>query len=503
MVTTSTAKQPARPTPRGFSRPPLVSTGRVIRCAIYCRKSSDDGLNQNFNSLDAQRLAGEQYIQSQAGEGWMCVSEVYEDGGYSGGNIERPALKRLLADIDAGKIDTVVVYKLDRFTRSIRDFAQLMTALEAKNVALVAVSQPFNSATSMGRLMLHMLLSFAQFERELASERTRDKIALSRQKGEWTGGRPILGYDIVDSRLTVNPPEAAMVQEIFARYIEVRSIGKLVDLLRSEGVTNKKWTGRNGQELGGKPFCKSTLHQLLSSVLVIGKVPHHENVHDGIHEAIVTVDAYNAVQQILAENGRSGASLTRNRAGGLLKGLLTCAGCGAPMVHTTTTGKNGITYRYYSCRSARITRKSCNGGLVPAEQIEQFVVDKVRGVFQNTVFVSAVFDSLRAREEARIRELEVARDLYVAKATDSPPTSHGLAIEAKAKEIDREITRRRDGLVQRETVERGVREFTPVWSALCPTERARLLALAITQIRFDSAKGEIHITPANHVEVTP
>lgn len=475
----------------------------LVRCAVYCRKSSDDGLQQNFNSLDAQRLAGEQYVQSQAGEGWVCLPDQYEDGGYSGGNMERPALKRLLADIEAGKVNAVVVYKLDRFTRSIRDFAQLMTALEAKKVALVAVSQPFNSASSMGRLMLHMLLSFAQFERELASERTRDKIALSRQKGEWTGGRPILGYDIVDSRLVVNQPEAAVVRSIFARYIEVRSIGKLVELLRDEGVTNKKWTGRNGQELGGKPFCKSTLHQLLSSVLVIGKVPHHKNVHDGIHEAIVTADAYNAVQQILAENGRSGASLTRNRAGGLLKGLLTCSGCNAPMVHTLTTGKNGVTYRYYSCRSARITRKSCNGGLVPADQIEQFVVDKIRGVFQNTVFVSAVFDSLRAHEEARIRELQAARDLYVAQATEAEATSIRIAAEAKAKEIDREVARLRAGLVQRETVERGVREFTPVWSALCPTERARLLALAIEQVRFDSAKGEIHITPAVHMEEQP
>jgi DNA invertase Pin-like site-specific DNA recombinase len=272
----------------------------VVRCAIYCRKSSDDGLGQHFNSLDAQRLAGEQFIRSQASEGWICLPTVYEDGGYSGGNIERPALKRLLADVGAGRIDSIVVYKLDRFTRSIRDFAQLMTALEAQNVALVAVSQPFNSATPMGRLTLHMLMSFAQFERELASERTRDKIALSRQKGEWTGGRPILGYDIVNSRLAVNQTEAAMVRSIFARYIEVRSIGRLVDLLRTEGVTNKKWTGRNGQELGGKPFCKSTLHQLLSSVLVIHDVvqsikrnlkvdwtePHREDVKAAVRAAV-------------------------------------------------------------------------------------------------------------------------------------------------------------------------------------------------------------------------
>jgi site-specific DNA recombinase len=232
-----------------------------VRCAIYTRKSTEEGLEQEFNTLDSQRESAEAFVKSQAHEGWTCLPNRYDDGGFTGGNLERPALQRLLADVEAGKVDCVVVYKVDRLSRSLLDFARLMETFEAHQVSFVSVTQQFNSATSMGRLVLNVLLSFAQFEREIISERTRDKIAATRRRGKWSGGPPLLGYDIDDrgTRLVVNADEAAQVRAIFALYLEHESLLPVVQELQRRGWTNKRWRTRAGHQSGGRPITKTAL----------------------------------------------------------------------------------------------------------------------------------------------------------------------------------------------------------------------------------------------------
>jgi site-specific DNA recombinase len=264
----------------------------AIRCAIYTRKSTEEGLEQEFNTLDAQRECGEAYVKSQAAEGWQCLPDRYDDGGFTGGNMDRPALKRLLADIEAGKLDCVVVYKVDRLSRSLLDFGKMMETFEKHQVSFVSVTQQINSATSMGRLMLNVLLSFAQFEREIIGERTRDKVAAARKKGKWSGGHQFLGYDVdaKHCKLVVNETEAVRVRAIFALYLEREGLVPVVQELQQRGWTTKQWTTRKGQHRGGRPFTKTNLHKLLTNPAYVGKVRHLGNLYEGEHAAIVPAD---------------------------------------------------------------------------------------------------------------------------------------------------------------------------------------------------------------------
>ena len=259
----------------------------VRRCAIYTRKSSEEGLEQDFNSLHAQREACEAFIKSQAGEGWRLVKTVYDDGGLSGGTMERPALQRLLSDINQGLIDVVVVYKVDRLTRSLTDFAKMVEVFDARGVSFVAVTQQFNTTTSMGRLTLNVLLSFAQFEREVTGERIRDKIAASKRKGMWMGGLVPLGYDVIDRCLEVNQSEAETVREIFRRYLELGSVRLLMDDLNRRSIRSKVRVARNGKPSGGNPFFRGALYVLLSNPIYIGEIRHKGVHHPGLHESIV------------------------------------------------------------------------------------------------------------------------------------------------------------------------------------------------------------------------
>src|SRR5262249_28258500 len=311
----------------------------IVRCAIYTRKSTEEGLEQEFNSLDAQRESGEAFIKSQLHEGWECLAGHYDDGGFTGGNMERPALKRLLADIEANKIDCVVVYKVDRLSRSLLDFARMMETFEKHHVSFVSVTQQFNTATSMGRLVLNVLLSFAQFEREIISERTRDKIAAARRKGKWAGGHPLLGYDIDPQgfKLIVNEDEAFRVRAIFDLYLEHQALIPVITELDRRGWLNKRWTTRKGRERGGKPFTKTSLHKLLTNVTYIGKIRYKNEIHHGEHSAIVDPAIWQRVQAVLQRNGRTGGALVRNKFGALLKGILRCVPCDCAMSPTHTT----------------------------------------------------------------------------------------------------------------------------------------------------------------------
>lgn len=444
----------------------------IKRCAVYTRKSSEEGLEQEFNSLDAQRESGEAFIASQRAEGWVLVPERFDDGGYTGGNMERPALKRLMTAIDEARVDCVVVYKVDRLSRSLLDFARMMESFERRQVSFVSVTQQFNTSHSMGRLMLNVLLSFAQFEREIISERTRDKIAATRRKGKWSGGRPILGYD-VDAKtlkLVVNEAEAAQVREIFGLYLANSSLIRTVEELASRGWTNKLWTSRKGKELGGRRFDKTNLYQLLMNPAYAGRVRYKDEVHAGEQVAIIEPAAWQEVNDRLRSNGRAGASHVRNRHGALLKGLLVCAPCGCAMAHTFTT--RGVkAHRYYVCTGAQKSGwKTCPTKSLPASQIEEFVVKQIRDIGRDPALIMATLEAAHAR---RLRELQAEED------RGSDPND--LA-DAKAQRIDRA------------DLEAALAQFDGLWSSLSPAEQARVLQLLIERVEYDRAAGKVSIS---------
>lgn len=291
----------------------------TIRCAIYTRKSTEDGLDMEFNSLDAQREAAEAYIKSQQHEGWRLIPTHYDDGGFSGGTMERPAIKQLMADIEAGKIDMIVVYKVDRLSRSLHDFAKMVELFDQKGVSFVSVTQQFNTSTSMGRLTLNMLLSFAQFEREVTAERIRDKFAASKKKGMWMGGRVPLGYDVIDRKLAVNEMEEAWVREIFAGYLKLKSVTKLLPYLQSKGITHKQT--RNGLRIADKPLTENVLYGILKHPVYIGKIHHSGELHDGQHEAIIEPSIWEEVGALIKAQARSKEG-RYNPSGLLLQGKL-------------------------------------------------------------------------------------------------------------------------------------------------------------------------------------
>ena len=349
-----------------------------VRCAIYTRKSSEEGLDQEFNSLQAQREACEAFISSQRHEGWVCLPACYDDGGFSGATMDRPALQRLLADITARRVDIVVVYKIDRLTRSLADFAKIVEILDARDASFVSVTQQFNTTTSMGRLTLNVLLSFAQFEREVIGERIRDKIAASKQKGMWMGGVPPLGYRVEDRRLSVIDSEAEIVRAIFRRYAELGSVRLLKEELEAQGIKSKSWTSASGRRIGGKPFSRGALYLILQNRTYLGEIVHKGQSHPGEHTPIIDQLLWDAAQAQLAGNTAERNSGTRTRQPSLLTGMLFDAN-GNPMTPSHAV-KQGTRYRYYVSRPLIIKdqTKSSAGLRIPAEEIEQLVPSRVR-----------------------------------------------------------------------------------------------------------------------------
>ena len=365
---------------------PKVSSSTPLtprkRCAVYTRKSSDEGLDQEYNSLEAQRDAGTAFVVSQRHEGWLSIPEGYDDGGYSGGNLDRPALKRLLADIEAKKIDIVVVYKIDRLTRNLADFAKLVEIFDRHNVSFVAVTQQFSTTTSMGRLTLNILLSFAQFERELTSERIRDKIAASKAKGLWMGGTPPLGYDVVDRKLVVNETEAALVRDIFRRYAEHGSAAKIVRELEAEGRTTKSWHTQSGRFHAGRSIDQQHIFYMLRNRLYLGEMTFKGKSFPGQHEPIVDQTLWDAAHAFVARRKQGERDpITKHPA--LLAGLL-FAPDGQRMMHQATPKRNGRLYRYYvpylykrRGAGATLVPEKPRIGSLPAAEIEAAVLTQV------------------------------------------------------------------------------------------------------------------------------
>lgn len=310
-------------------------TKKMVRCAIYTRKSTEDGLEQEYNSLDAQYDACTAYALSQRHEGWTVTKDRYDDGGFSGGTLERPGLKRLLADIEAGKIDIILLYKIDRLTRSLSDFAKIVEILDRKGASFVSITQSFNTTTSMGRLTLNMLLSFAQFEREVTGERIRDKIYASKRKGIWMGGPVPLGYDVVERKLVVNESEAEQVRDIMQLYLTASSVPELVEILARNGSHTKIQQRKDGETKGGVHFKRGNLYHLLSNRVYRGMTVHKGEAFEGEHEAIVTEELWNQVQAKLAKQGQGGSSRKVSPRTGVLAGLI-YDGQGKAMVLTHT-----------------------------------------------------------------------------------------------------------------------------------------------------------------------
>jgi site-specific DNA recombinase len=347
-----------------------------LRCAVYTRKSTEEGLEQAFNSLDAQREACVAYIESQRHEGWTLVPEYYDDGGYSGGSMDRPALRQLMADVAAGKVDTIVVYKVDRLTRSLADFAKIVEVLDKAGASFVSVTQAFNTTTSMGRLTLNVLLSFAQFEREVTGERIRDKVAASKAKGMWMGGQVPLGYDLKDRKLVINEGEAAIVRRIFMRYCELRSIGDLVAELARDGVTTKLRPYKDGRTVGGIAFTKGPLAYLLQNRTYTGEVSHKGKVYPGEHDALIDLALWEKAQAILAGNRVERRLGSKGRAPSLLTSLLS-DDYDRPMMATVTI-KEARRYRYYVTRDAARGTRGVEGRLrLPAGAIEALVTSQM------------------------------------------------------------------------------------------------------------------------------
>ena len=366
-----------------MARADHARAGVNIRCAIYTRKSSDEGLEQEFNSLDAQREACEAYIVSQRHAGWIALGDMYDDGGLSGGTTERPALQRLLSDIKAGKVQIIVVYKVDRLTRSLSDFAKIVDVLDAYNASFVSVTQQFNTTTSMGRLTLNMLLSFAQFEREIAGERIRDKIAASKKKGMWMGGNVPLGYDVKDRKLIVNEPEASTLRLIFRRYAELGSVALLKAALDRQDIVSKRREGAGGRLAGGQHFSRGALYLMLQNRIYRGDIVHQGEAHPGQHEAILDPELWQIVQDKLAANRQERSLAVGAEAPSLLAGLIVDAD-GNPMtpIHATKKAKR---YRYYVSASllAGDRSRAQKGMRVPAGDIEALVLDRLRAFFSS------------------------------------------------------------------------------------------------------------------------
>jgi site-specific DNA recombinase len=494
-----------------------------LRTAIYTRKSTEEGLDQDFNSLDAQREAGEAYVRSQRHLGWECIPEHYDDGGFTGANMERPALQRLLADIEASKIDVVVVYKVDRLSRSLLDFARLIETFDKRGISFVSVTQQFNTATSLGRLVLNILLSFAQFEREMIAERTRDKMGAARRKGKWVGGRPPFGYDVAPGgrKLVINPAEAEQVREMFAMYQKEQSLLRVVEIVNERGWRTKAWTmAEKGRHEGGL-WSKWALRCLLTNVTYAGKVEYSGEVFPGEHEAIVDAETFAKVGELLKEARREhGAS--RNKHGFLLRGLLRCASCESAMVGWSSSGKRKRVYRYYTC--SKVNQRGtgeCPVRSVSADKIEAFVVERVRQIGRDPALVQDTIEAVlasRAGDEPALRTEKIrlehqlaalrgeakqlVANLREAKSDGSRAILERLSeAELRTGQIERRLAEIAEASaaieakpITREEITRALRDFDPAWKGLVPREQASLLALLIESIVYDGAQGEVAIT---------
>jgi len=510
-------------------RRPAVSA-EARRCAVYTRKSTTAGLEQEFSSLDAQREACESYVHRQPG--WTLVAERYADGGFTGANIERPAFQRLLADVEAGKIDVVVVYKVDRLSRSLLDFARVMERFGKSGASFVSVTQNFSTADAMGRLTLNMLMSFAEFEREMIGERTRDKMAAARKKGKWTGGPVPLGYAVQDKHLHVEELEAVVVREVFRLYLEERSLLSVVRLLNERHRSTKRHSSQKGRLRESRPWTKGDVLRTLRNPVYAGLMRSPEGLHEGEHEALVDRVTFERVQALLNAGERTWKGSVRNP-DYFLRGILRCGCCGSALT-TASTRKGKNEYRYYRCvKREKEGREACPSSPLPADAIESHVIERLREATRGEALAEEVTRRVRVQVEGRKRDLLTERKgLPVEIATLSSegkrlvetiaevPGAARLLIEDRLREVGEQLERlqARLGAVEQEIANLDILEvdagwvgkcladFDAIWDVLTPENRLRLVRAVVQKVEVNEPENEVKVVItdfANAVADTP
>jgi site-specific DNA recombinase len=506
-----------RSTPKRNGRRRAAERPEVTRCAAYVRQSVTEDHDKAFTSLDAQLEAIEAYVQSQRHEGWVLLPDRYADPGLSGGTMERPGLRRLLDDVGAGKIDAIVTYRLDRLSRSLLDFSQILARLKAHDVSCVSVSEAFDTGTPTGRLHMNMLMTFAEYERELIKQRTSDKMRAARRRGKWTGGIAVLGYDVAPEggRLVINAAEAERLRSIFGLYADLQSLSATVRNLRNRGWRMKSWTTRRGELHGGAAFTKSSLSALLRNPLLIGKVRCGDEIVDGEHEAIVPADLWERVQARLRANDAGGGAASKNKHGALLTGLIWCGACGCRMTHTYTKKGNKL-FRYYVClRASKEGWHVCPTRSLPAGEVERFVVDRIRGIGRDPALVAETLGQARAQLQERVREKENDRRLLERELRQhqdditrvlagrngrrrprqlAEAEERVQAVEERLREVTAEIEALKSRQIDEADLTAALAKFDPVWDALTPREQARAIELLVERVSYDGRTEEIEIT---------
>jgi site-specific DNA recombinase len=481
---------------------------KVLHCAIYTRKSHEEGLEQEFNSLDAQRESAEAYIESQKLLGWKALPDRYDDGGYSGGTMERPALQRLLADIDAGKVDVIVVYKIDRLSRALLDFTKMIDMFNDREVCFVSVTQQISTTDSTGRMMLNVLMTFAQYEREVIAERIRDKVAAAKRRGKYCGGVPILGYDVdrESKKIVVNPEEAKVVQYIFRRFIQLGSAKNMGRELNEQGYRTKSWTTKKGKVRKGVRWNTGHIYRLLNNRVYIGEIVHKSESYPGEHEAIIDRKTWDKVQAVLADNKPVKVSMARTKMVAPLKGVIRCGHCGCAMGPTYSRRKNRQ-YTYYICqKDAKRTVSRCPIKRVPAGDIEQAVVEQLSAVFRTPTLVAKTYFTAREIEstekERLIRQkLQLEEDLTQARqqaielmkpGNDQPGKDEALAtVNRKAVDLSRQLAgvaarcrAYQDSSITEQDVSEAFSNVETFWKDLFPVERNRLIRLLVEKVEI-------------------
>jgi site-specific DNA recombinase len=481
-------------------RADITTETRPVRCAIYTRVSTVDQAQGEFTSIDNQREMAEAYVKSQAGKNWVAIDEHFDDPGYSAGTVERPALRRLLALIEAGGVEVVVAYRLDRLSRSLSDFMKLIDRFKAAGVAFVSVTESFSTDNAVGRLTMGLLATFAEFERACVSQRTADKIAGAKRRGRWCGGFPVLGYDAHPDggKLVVNEPEAEMVRAIFLLYLDLRSLQATAAELNRRGWRTKSWATRDGTFHEGVPFNKAHLSRLLGNPLYVGRVPHKGETYEGEHPAIVDEAVYERVQAALAGNNVSGGARAKNRYGHLLRGLLHCTACGCAM-SPSVTRRNGKAHRYYVCvHASKHGWRTCPHPSLPASEIEAAVVERIKCVGRDPALVAETLAQMRAIKKSRTPALTAERrrlDREVSRLRDRGDAGDHLEkIEARLIEVGEELAVLQSATIDKRDLARALALFDEVWACLFPREQERVIGLLVERIDFDAGREIVTIT---------
>ncbi len=482
--------------------------GKVLRCAIYTRKSHEEGLEQEFNSLDAQREAGEAYVESQKMQGWQVIPTHYDDGGFSGGTMERPGLQKLLADIDAGKVDVIVVYKIDRLSRSLLDFMHMIETFNAKGVSFVSVTQHFSTTDSTGRMFLGILITFAQYEREVAADRIRDKVAAAKRRGKYCGGVPIFGYDVdrEAKKLIVNEDEASLVKHIFRRFCLLGSAKTMAKELNDQGYKTKTWLTKKGALHEGKPWNTGHIYRLLNNRTYIGEVSHKDKHYPGEHEAIIDQKQWDKVHAVLAENTRDKAGQPRTKMISPFKGVIRCGHCDSSM-GMTYTRKGERRYTYFICqKDTKRAVSQCPIKRVPAGEVEKAILEQLSAVFRTPTLVAKTYFAARdleATERERIgkqkSELEAkllsfrkkALQLMAPENVEAGAEDKLSACNKQVIELGRQLstlTKQHNILSKDQISEQDVSEsfqtIETFWDDLFPMERHRLIRLLIETVEI-------------------